>query len=76
MINELYVDIKLVIKKIVTSSDFLSSIRRAYRYQTAKFEYLKLSKQYYAEQYSTKLSKLHNTKMWQNVFCDWKWTEP
>lgn len=68
MVKELYVDIKLVIKKIVTNSDFLSSIRRAYRYQTAKFEYLKLSKQYYAEQYSTKLSKLHNTKCGKTCF--------
>lgn len=62
MIKKIFIEIKLAIKKVVTSSDFLSSIRRFYRYQKAKKAYSKRSKNYYAEQYDAQIRKLQNTK--------------
>lgn len=40
------VELKLIAKRIVTNSDFLSLIRRQYRYTIAKIEYSKMQKAY------------------------------
>lgn len=58
-------EIKLKAKKIVTNSDFFSSIRRRYRYSTAKKQFADMYKVYHQSDLPQKIAKLkdiHNGK--------------
>ena len=56
-IRELLIDIKLIGKKVVTNSDFLSSIRRIYRSYASDYDFKKMQKKYLSSSFPEKIKE-------------------
>ena len=66
--NSLVVDLKLLIKRIVTNSDILSAIRRNYSMLETDLYFKKIQRNYYNTSFSDKIKKYKNTHVGERCF--------
>lgn len=66
--SDMSINLKLKVKEVVTNSDFLSSIRRTFRYNKAKLHFKKMSKSYSESKFPMEISKFKNSHMGERCF--------